>query len=206
MSNIVIGILAVLAGALFCFWGVAAMRGVIAVWGAFVGFVLGAGLVSNWTGENFLGTALAWIVGLLLAFVFALIAYLYYQVAVTLAMASIGFALGTALMVALGVSWNWFVILVGVVAGVLLAWACIAMDLPAILLVVLSALGGATAIVGGLMLFTGTLVTSDFERGDITARIHDSWWWWVIYAVLAVVGIVAQARLLGQSKDLREQW
>ncbi len=206
MPNIVIGILAVLVGALFCFWGVAAMRGVIAVWGAFVGFTLGAGLISAWTDANFLGNALGWIVGIALALLFALISYLYYAVAVTLAMASIGFALGTALMVALGVSWNWVIILVGVIAGVLLAWACLAMNLPAILLVVLSAFGGSTAIVGGLMFLFGQIHTTEFQRGDITARIQDHWWWWVLYVVIAVVGIVAQARLLGRSRDLREQW
>jgi len=48
------------------------------------------------------------LVGLLaVAILFGLIAYLYYEVAVVLAMAAIGFALGTGLMVALGVRWSW---------------------------------------------------------------------------------------------------
>ncbi|MEZ5121190.1 MAG: hypothetical protein R2736_06405 [Solirubrobacterales bacterium] len=47
-------------------------------------------------------------------------------------------------MVALDVSWTWVVILVGVVLGALLAFAAIAADLPMVLLIVLSALGGAS--------------------------------------------------------------
>ena len=67
MSSIVIGILAVAIGLLFCLRGVVAMRIVIAVWGAFVGLNLGAGIVSALSGDGFLSTALGWIVGILVA-------------------------------------------------------------------------------------------------------------------------------------------
>ncbi|WP_448221996.1 TM7S3/TM198-like domain-containing protein [Gordonia iterans] len=206
MANVVIGILALLAGALFCFWGVAAMRFVIAVWGAFVGFNLGAGIVAALTSGGYLSTVLGWVVGVVVALAFALIAYLYYVVAVTLAMASIGFALGTALMVAMGVDWNWLIILVGVVLGVVLAWITLAARLPTILLIVLSAFAGSTVMVGGLMFLGDVVRTSEFTRSDVTARISDHWYWWVIYVVLAVVGIVTQTQLVNKNENLREQW
>src|SRR5690606_17793436 len=120
---------------------------------------------------------------------FGLIAYLYYVVAVTLAMASIGFLIGTALMAALGVTWSWVLILVGVIVGVLLAVAAVKLNLPAILLVVLSALGGSTAIVGGVMLLTTTIDLDDFNRANITATIGHNWWWYVIYLLLVIVGV-----------------
>lgn len=47
METAVLGILAVLIGALLCFRGYLAFRAVIAVWGAFAGFVLGAGVVAD---------------------------------------------------------------------------------------------------------------------------------------------------------------
>ncbi|UQE74676.1 TMEM198/TM7SF3 family protein [Gordonia sp. PP30] len=205
-SNIVIGIVAILVGAVFCLRGVVAMRIVITVWGAFVGFNLGAGLVSAIGDQGFLTSALGWVVGILLAVVFALLAYLYYAVAVLLAMASIGFALGTAVMAAVGVDWNWLVIVVGVVVGVLLAWAALAMNLPAILLVVLSALGGSTAIVGGLMLLSDTIRTSEFSDGDVTARVSHGWWWYLLYFVFVITGIIAQAKVIGRNSDLQQQW
>lgn len=206
MHSVVIGILAIIAGAVFCLWGIVAMRIVITIWGAFVGFNLGAGLISAITGDGYLATALGWIIGVAVAILFALLAYLYYVVAVVLAMASIGFALGATLMTALGVSWNWVIILIGVVVGVLLAWAAIALRLPAVLLVVLSALAGSTAIVGGLMLLTDTLTTSEFTDGAVTRTIGDHWWWWALYALFAVVGIVTQLRMIGQDRDLQQQW
>lgn len=206
MSDIVIGILAVLAGAVFCFRGVLAMRFVIALWGAFVGLNLGAGLVAAITGDGFFGTALGWIVGILVSVLFSVLAYLYYTVAVTLAMASVGFVLGTAVMVAVGVTWNWVIITVGVLLGVLLAVLTLAVDLPAVLLVIVSVLGGAATVVGGLMLLAGTVDTADFDHATITGNISDSWWWYAIYVALILAGAVAQGRFLGRQRSLRDQW
>lgn len=206
MPSILIGILAVVIGALFCFRGVIAMRVVIAVWGAFVGLNLGAGIVSGITGDGYLSTALGWIVGIVVAIAFGIVAYLFYAVAVTLAMASIGFALGTALMVALGVTWNWVLILVGVVVGVLLAAAAIMANLPAILLVVLSALGGSTAIVGGVMLLVGTIALDDFSRASVTSTMGNDWWWYIAYLVLVIAGVFAQSRFLDRERSLQQQW
>lgn len=206
MTNIVVGILAIAVGALFCFWGIVAMRIVIAIWGAFAGFNLGAGLVAAIGNEAFLSNAVGWIVGILIAVLFALLAYLYYAVAITLAMASIGFALGTTLMAGLGVSWNWVIILVGVVIGILLAWLALAVNLPAVLLVVLSALGGSTAIVGGLMLLFDAARTTEFTSPDITANISHSWWWYALYLVFAVAGVITQVRMLNRDTGLQQQW
>ncbi|GAB2650403.1 DUF4203 domain-containing protein [Prescottella soli] len=206
MSDIVIGILAIVVGAVFCFRGVPAMRFVIALWGAFAGLNLGAGLVSAITGDNYLGTVLGWIVGVLVAVLFSVLAYLYYAVAVTLMMASVGFALGTAATVAVGVTWDWVIVTVGVILGVALAVLTLAVDLPAALLVVVSVLGGAVAIVGGAMLLTGVLDTADFDDTSTTETIGDGWWWYALYLVLVVAGMVAQLRMLGRERSLREQW
>ncbi|MFC4602122.1 DUF4203 domain-containing protein [Rhodococcus kronopolitis] len=207
MSDIVIGILAVAVGAAFCFRGVPMMRFVIALWGAFAGLNLGAGLVSAITGDGYFATALGWLVGIAVAVLFAVLAYLYYAVAVVLTMASVGFVLGTAAMAALGVTWEWLVIVAGVLLGALLAVATLATDLPAILLVVVSSLGGAAVIVGGVMLLVSTIDTADFNRGTLTDTVAHDWWWYALCIVLAVAGALAQARMLGrESRSLREQW
>lgn len=194
MQDVMVGILALLIGALFCFRGYVALRIMIPIWGAFVGFMLGAGLVAGTGSQGFLRTGAAWIVGLVFAVVFSALAYLYYEVSIVLAMASIGFALGTAVMVAIGVSWSWLIILVGVIVGVLLAVFAIGADLPGILLLVLSSMAGATAIVAGVMVLTGTVHTNEFTDAGVTERIRDSWWWYLIYLAVMVTGIVVQGR------------
>lgn len=206
MADIVLGILAVAVGAVFCFRGLAAMRVVIALWGAFVGFALGAGLVAAITGDGYLATALGWIVGVAAAVVFSLLAYLYYTIAVLVAMGAVGFALGAAAMAAAGVQWNWVVVLVGVVLGLLLAAVALAIDLPAVLLVVLSTLGGAVAMVGGIMLLAGTLDTADFHHDTVTEAIAGTWWWFLLYAALVIAGGVAQMRAAGRDRALHDEW
>jgi hypothetical protein len=183
------------------------MRLVIPIWGFFVGFALGAGMIAAVTDRAFLGTVLAWIVGLALGLLFAFIAYTYYAVAIVLAMASVGYLLGTALMVALDVEWNWLIVTVGIIVGLLLAFAAIVGDLPTTLLTVLTAMGGATAIVGGIMLLVNRLDVEDLGDDAVTSTINASWGWWMLYLVLAVAGILAQVTATAQVRaSIRESW
>ena len=78
---------------------------------------------------------------------------------------------------------------------------------PMILLIVLSATGGASAITAGLMLLTGAIDTADFDRDELTAHAADDWWWYVIYAVLVVAGLIVQLRAAaGLSASMRQSW
>lgn len=207
MEDIIIGLLAVFVGGIFCFRGYLAMRLVIPIWGAFAGFVLGAGIVAAGSDDGFLRTGLAWLVGLAVALLFGLIAYLYYEVAVLLAMGSVGFVLGTSAMVALGIDWSWLIIVVGVAAGALLAFVAIMADLPMVLLVVLTAMAGASAVVTGAMLLFGAVETADFTQSTITRELEDDWWWYVSYLVLAVAGLVAQMQAVASIRSsMRDDW
>ncbi len=205
MDDVIVGVITLLIGAVFCFRGYLAMRIVIPIWGAFAGFVLGAGIVSG--SDGFLGSALGWIVGFALAIGFALIAYLYYSVAVVIGMGAIGFAIGTTLLAALGVTWSWVIVLAGVSLGAVLALVAIIGDLPMMLLTVLTALAGAGAIVNGLMLMFGVVDLNDYTVATTTEGVADDWWWLAIYAGLAIVGIIAQMADTDRRREtLREAW
>lgn len=206
MGDIILGVLVAAAGALFCFRGYLAMRVIIPIWGALSGFFLGAGLVSALGGDGFLSTVAGWAVGVLVAIVFGLIAYLYYEVAVVLVMASIGFTLGTTVMAALGVEWSWIIIIVGIVVAVLLALIAIAADLPTGILVVLTTLAGASAIMVGVAMIVNHTSSSRFGD-DVVGAIGAQWWWWLIYAALVVAGFVAQVRVVGRLRQsMRDAW
>lgn len=207
MGGVVLGVLAVVVGLSFCLRGYLAMRVVIPIWGAFAGFVLGAGLVSSFADEGFLASVLGWVVGAGVGLVFGLLAYLYYEVSVLVAMGAIGFALGTSLMVALGVTWSWLIVLVGVAVGVLLALVAVVGDMPMVILTVLTAFGGSSVAVAGLMLLVGAISLDDFDSAATTGRLGDEWWWYAIYLGLAVVGVVAQIRSTASLRaSLRETW
>jgi hypothetical protein len=207
MSDILIGLLAVAVGALIAARGYLAMRLIIPVWGAFTGFFVGAGIVGAVTGDGFLSTVVGWLVGLAVAMVFALLAYLYYELSVVIAMGAIGFSLGTAAMVALGVSWSWVIVLVGVLAAVFLAGIAIVGDLPMVILMVLTALAGASTVVFGLMLVFGVIDLGDLDSAATTQAVDDDWWWYAISILVAAVGIAAQFRAVESlTTTMRQQW
>lgn len=207
MEAIVIGVLAIIIGGLLCFQGYAALRIVIAVWGSFAGFMLGSGLVAAFTEGGWLGTGLGWIVGVAAALVFGLVAYLYYAVSVVIGMAAIGFSLGSATMVAIGVDWTWLIILVGVAVGVVLAVLAIVGDLPMLILTLLGAFAGATVMIAGLLLVTGVLDRAALTDPATTQTLELGWWWNVGYVALAIAGIVVQLRSEAARRGtLRDQW
>ncbi len=139
--------------------------------------------------------------------VFGLIAYLYYEVAVFLGMTAIGFILGTTVMAALGVTWSWLVILVGVITAAVLALIAIVGDMPMVLLTVLTGLAGASAITGGLMLMFGVIDTDGFDSTVTTESAANDWWWYAIYAGFAIAGIITQIRENDlQQATLRAAW
>jgi hypothetical protein len=206
MNDVAFGLLALAVGALFCFRGYLAFRLMIPLWAAFVGFTFGAGIVAGAGGGQFLGSLGSWLVGFAVALIFAVVAYLVYEAAVVLAMGSIGFSLGASLMVALDVSWTWVIVLVGVLLGAILAVAAIVADLPMVLLMILSAFGGASAITTGIMLIGGALNTADLSHNSAT-RVADSGWWLALYLAVAVVGLAVQGRAAdGWSQPMRSSW
>jgi hypothetical protein len=207
MADIVVAFLMIVIGAAFCFRGYLAMRIIIPIWGALAGLVFGAGLVATLTDEGFLATVLGWLVGIVVALLFGALAYLYYEVSVFIAMAAIGFSLGTAAMVAIGVEWSWLTILAGVIGGALLAVLAILVDLPMMLLTLLTAMAGATAVVLGGMLLFGVVSLADLGTAAITAAVAGSWWWSAGYIVLTVAGIAAQYTAVARMRgSLRDSW
>jgi hypothetical protein len=207
MADILLGLLGMVAGLAMLLAGQFVLRMVIPIWGFFAGFAFGAGLVAGLADERFLGTVLGWVLGAVFALVFALFAYLYYYVAVTLAMGAFGFAIGSGLVVALGIDWNWVVVLVGLVVGVVFGLLSIFTNVPMIALVIFSAFAGAVGLVGGLMLLVGELNSADFTRGDFTSTVENSWAWSLLLLVLAFAGVLVQARQrVMMRRTIQEVW
>ncbi|MCG2803346.1 MAG: DUF4203 domain-containing protein, partial [Cellulomonas sp.] len=134
MPELVVGLLAVLVGTLLCFRGYAAMRLVIGLFGAWVGFVVGARLVADAAGGSALAGVPGWVGALVGAFVLGLLAYLSYQVAVVLGFAAFGYTVAASAMSGLGVQTGWVVQAVAVAAGIGLGVLAIRGNLPAVVL------------------------------------------------------------------------
>jgi hypothetical protein len=180
---------------------------VIPIWGFFAGFMLGAGATSFFDDSEFLSTVLGWVLGFFVGLLFAVLAYLFYEIAVVLAFASIGFTLGSGLMTALNIDWNWFVILAGVAGGIVFGIVAVVTELPMVLLVVFSTIAGALAITAGLMLVFNATDTKDWNSTTVVDLIDDDWWWWVIAFALAIAGLVAQMSVITRMRwSMHQAW
>jgi hypothetical protein len=207
MADIILGVLAIIAGGVMLVSGQFVLRLLLPVWGFFAGFVFGAGIVAGFAEEHFLGTVLGWVLGLVFALIFAILAYLFYYVAVIIAMGAIGFAIGSGIVVALGIDWNWIAVLAGLAIGVALGLLAVVGNLPMGVLVLLGSIAGAVGVTGGIMLLVGSLNSEDFTRGDFSSAVSDSFGWTLLLIVLAIGGIAigaAQRALL--SRTIRETW
>ena len=207
MADIVLGLFAIIAGGVILFAGQFVLRLVIPIWGFFAGFAFGAGLFAELADERFLGTVLGWVTGFVFALIFAVLAYLYYAIAVILAMAAFGFAIGSGLVLALGIEWNWVAVLVGLVVGAVLGLVSVFGNMPMIVLAVASSIAGAASVVAGVMLVVGSMDSADFTQGTFTDAVQDGWGWYLLLLVLALVGIVVQTRArLTMRRTVRETW
>ena len=207
MADILLGLLAIIAGGVMLFAGQFVLRIVLPIWGFFAGFAFGAGLFAELANERVLGTLLGWVSGLVCALVFALLAYLYYAVAVILAMAAFGFAIGSGLVVALGIDWNWVAVLAGITVGAILGLVSVFGNMPMIVLALVSSIAGAFSVVAGLMLLFGSLNSADFTNAAITNAISAHWGWSLTLLVLALVGFVAQTRQrVDRRRTINEAW
>lgn len=196
-QDFLIGLLILLIGAAFCFAGYRFFRILIAIWGFFAGFNLGASAMVALFGQTFLGTATGWVLGIVVGLVIAVMAYFLYYVAIVLLGASVGYAFGSGLIGAIGLNNPGFVsVIVGAALAVILAIVILVLNLPKLLIMVFTAIGGAATIVTGFLLLFGQIHTVALQYGFAAAAIRASWIWSLVVIVLAVVGFLAQWRTM----------
>ena len=195
-QDFLIGALVLLVGAAFCFVGYRFFRILIAIWGFFAGFNLGAGAMTALFNNAFLGTTTGIVLGLVIGLVFAALAYFFYYFAVVLLGASVGYSIGTGLMAAIGLNPSGFVsVIVGIAVAVVLALIILLFNLPKILIMVFTALGGAVAMLAGLLILLGQVKVAYLQYGDAVALVKASWFWSIVAIALAAVGFLAQWRI-----------
>ena len=114
--------IALLFGLVVCFAGYRLFLILLPIWGFFFGFGLGAQSIQALFGDAFLATITSWVVGFIVAAVFAMLAYLFYIFAVALISFSLGYAATVGVLTAIGMPlWGLHRLALAVVVGVVLA-------------------------------------------------------------------------------------
>lgn len=188
-ETLIIGLVALVVGALLCFAGYRLFRILIAIWGFFIGFLTGAQVVASVLHSDFLTTPLAWIAGIVLGLVLAVLAYALYAAAVTILGASVGYLIGAGLVTALGYGNQGIVVTVaGLALAILFGVLILVLDLVRLLVIANTALGGAGTMVTGLLLLFGVINLDFLRSGVVGAFIKESPGWVLLWLALAVIG------------------
>src|SRR5260370_32238315 len=138
MQTFLIGLLALVTGAAFCLAGYRFFLFLLPIWGFSAGFSIGASAMVDLFGGGFLSTTSSLVVGFVVGLVFAVLSYLFYYFAVTVLGASVGYMIGTGFMALLGIQPGVLSFVVGVLAAAVLAGVVLFLNVPKLLLIVLS--------------------------------------------------------------------
>jgi hypothetical protein len=168
-TAIALGLFAIGAGSLLAAFGVRFFWILLALWGAMVGFLAGADLAATIMGDGFLATVAGWLAGAVGAIVLGLLAGAVYWAAVIVLSAGVGYALGSGILLMLGVEPGILTLAAGIAAAVALAGAAVLLRVPVVLVAVLTSFGGAGyALVGGLVLL-GRVGLAELQGGALGA-------------------------------------
>jgi Domain of unknown function (DUF4203) len=196
---LLVGIIAIALGAAIMLLGYRLALILLPIWGFFAGFLLGAQLLQEFFGDGFLATTTSWIVGVILGLLFAVLSYLFWYVAVVILFASIGYWLGWGFMSLLGFSETGLVaVAVGLLLGAVFAVAAFVTGVPLAALVVITAVGGAHALIAGILVLLGTIPVEALGEGLVRAIILQNVGWWLLALGLAVVSIIFQLKTIGE--------
>jgi len=193
LEGILVGLVVIIVGLAWAFYGLRAFTILLPIWAFIVGFGAGASWIQELFGGGFLATTTSWVGGFFVGLVLAVLSYFLYYAAVVLLGGALGYTLAAGFAVGIGLP-NFLAIIVGLVAGAALGAAVLLLAMPAFLVVWLSAIGGATAVANGLLILLGRIDLKDIEGGLGQGLLRDPAIAVVTVIVVAAAGIYYQMR------------
>lgn len=185
-------VIAFVFGLALCFGGYRFFLILLPIWGFFFGFVLGAQAVTAILGDAFLATITSWFVGFVIGAVFAVLSYLFYIVAVAIIAGSLGYAIATGLLLAIGLPMGFIVWLVGIVGAVALAGVTLYFNLQKWVIMIATSILGAGVILGGfLLIFNPSKLALE---NPVALTLQQSPLLLILFVALAAGGVIVQWR------------
>jgi hypothetical protein len=190
--DILLGLFLVMFGLVITFFGLAVFFTTLPLLGFLFGVFVGAAGVEALFGHGFLGSVASWLVGFAVGLLFGFLAWYWWYAGALLSAGVLGAALGTGLVRLFGGSSEWLLVVFGVAGFVLLVVVALVLNLPTYVVIVNTAVAGATVLVSGVLLVFNQVDHGEMGRGTAVAIINESWWWVLVVAVFSVIGILFQ--------------
>ena len=201
LEGILLGLVALVIGAAFTFYGFRFFLILLPLWGFVIGFAAGAQLLGLLFNEGFLATIAGWIVGFVFGIGFALISYFWYWAAIVLLAGGVGYEIGLGLMALVNID-GWLAVAIGLILAVVFVVGAIALHVPRLMIVVFTAIGGAAILTGGVLMVIGTIEPGQLNDGIVGAILYKNTLWGLVFIVLAVAGAFYQLKMQVLPDDL----
>ncbi len=141
------GLIALMFGTVLTFAGYRLFLVLLPIWGFFFGLVFGAQTMQALFGEGFLATITSWVVGFIVAVIFAVLSYMFYMFAVALVAGSLGYTIAVGLLTWIGMSTDWLLWIIGVVAAIALVIVTLIFNLQKWVIIAATAILGAGTVI-----------------------------------------------------------
>jgi hypothetical protein len=184
--------IALLFGTMVCFGGYRLFLALLPIWGFFFGFGLGAQSIQLLFGEGFLATVTGWVVGFVVALLFAVLSYLFYAVAVAIVAGSLGYGLGVAIMGLFEADLTILTWVVGIVLALVVIGLTIRFSLAKLVIIIATAVGGAAATIGTLAVGVDNVQLMTMLDNPVRTLTSGSFILSVLFLLMAGAGIAMQ--------------
>jgi Domain of unknown function (DUF4203) len=213
MEQVIIGLILLLVGICACFLGLRFWFILLPVFGAIIGFFIGARAIQDIFGTGFLSTATSWIVGILLGLGFAVLSWFVWYAGAIILAAAVGASLASGLLhLIFDNPWGWVLFIVALIGAIIFAIGALVLNLPIYIVIVNSALGGASLIITGILTILGNITITELANGSGVSIVDEvrfqgaSWIWLIAWLVLAILGVVYQLQSVDEARLPEEKW
>lgn len=179
-------------GAVVAFAGYRLFLVLLPFWGFVFGFMLGVQTIQVLLGDGPFATATSWVVGFVVALIFAVLSYLFYMFAVAIIAGSLGYGLGVGLMGLIGIDMGFLAWIVGIAAAVGLILLTIRFSLAKVVIIAATAIGGSALAIGTLALGPGGVSLTNALNNTVRAVLDAGWLWAILFVGMAVAGFAVQ--------------
>ena len=194
LTTILVGILLLAFGIAFCFYGYRAFLIFLPIVGFIVGFYVGAQAMQIALNESFLATTLSIIVGLVSGVIGAFASYLFMIMGIVLVAGVLGFAMTAGVLNLLNLDTGCISFLVGLASAGAVVWLTLRFKLIRYVLIVITAILGANAIILSVLLFFNRVTVEQIVSplGTVSPILTESPLYILLFVALFGAGVYIQ--------------
>jgi hypothetical protein len=184
------GLIGLLFGTALAFSGYRLFIFLLPLWGFFFGLALGAQTIQALFGDAFLATVTSWVVGFIVALIFAVLSYAFYVFAVAVIAGSLGYAVAVGLLTAIGLQMGFLVWVIGIIAAVALAIVTLVFNIQKWVIIAATAILGSATVFGTILMMFNP--AAQVLANPVKTMVSSSPLMTILFLVVAGLGIYFQ--------------